>query len=152
MGKFTGLRFSKGAPMPAPSQEIDAMIAAFPGWRGEVLAKLRRIIHDTDPEITEQVKWKRPGNPAGVPVFEHKGIVCIVGVLKTSVRITFGAGSILPDPHKMFNAMLKGKSRAIDFHEGDRIDDAAVKAIIRSAVKINLSRVDAAKTRKTSSK
>ncbi len=90
--------------MPSPSEEIDAMIANTPDWRGATLAKLRKVIHDADPEITETVKWKRPSNPVGTPVFEHNGIVCIAGVLKASVRITIGDGATLPDPHKLFNA------------------------------------------------
>ncbi len=98
------------------------------------MAKLRKVIHDADPEITETMKWKRPSNPVGTPVFEHNGIVCIAGVLKASVRITIGDGATLPDPHKLFNAMLNGESRAIDFFEGEKINESAVRAIIKARV------------------
>lgn len=139
--------------MPSPSEEIDAMIANTPDWRGATLAKLRKIIHDADPEITEAAKWKRPSNPAGTPVFEHNGIVCIAGVLKERVRLTMGGGASLPDPHKLFNAMLNGKSRAIDFFEGERIDEAAVRAIVRAGVDRNLAKVKTtSKNQNTSTK
>ncbi len=126
-----------------PSEEIDAMIANTPDWRGETLAKLRKIIHEADPEIMEAAKWKRPSNPAGTPVFEHNGIVCIAGVLKERVRLTFGGGTSLPDPHKLFNAMLNGKSRAIDFYQDDKIDEGAVRAIVRAGVELNTAKVKA---------
>ncbi len=122
------------------TEQIDEMIAKTPDWRGTTLAKLRKIIHDADPEITEEVKWRRPSNPMGVAVFEHNGIVCFTGILKERVRITLVAGSNLPDPQNLFNAMLKGKSRAIDFYEGDRIDEMALKAIIRGGVEHNLAK------------
>ncbi len=114
--------------MPRQSELIDELIATTPDWRGETLARLRRIIHDADPEITEEVKWKRPSNPMGAPVWEHNGIVCIGGILKERVRLTLADGASLPDPQKLFNAMLEGKSRAIDAYEGDEINEDALKA------------------------
>jgi len=125
--------------------DIDEMIAKTRDWRGATLAKLRKIIHDADPEIAEAVKWKRPSNPMGAPVWEHNGIVGIGGILKERVRLTVVAGASLPDPQKLFNAMLKGKSRAIDVYEGDKINENALKDIIRSAVARNLARKTRAK-------
>ena len=127
--------------MPNPSEVMDELIARTIDWRGETLAKLRKIIHDADPEIIEEMKWKRPSNPIGTPTFEHNGIVCIAGILKERVRLTFGAGSTLPEPQHLFNAMLNGKSRAIDFYEGDKLDEAALKSMVRKAVEINLAKV-----------
>ncbi len=134
--------------MPSRSEEIDALIAHTPDWRGATLATLRKIIHEADPEITEEVKWKRPSNPMGAPVWEHNGIVCIGGILKERVRLTLIAGAILPDPQKLYNAMLNGKSRAIDFYEGDKANEPALKALIRAAVKHNLAKVKSTKARK----
>jgi hypothetical protein len=134
--------------VPDRSELIDDLIAGTPDWRGDTLAELRRVIHDADPEITEEVKWRRPTNPMGVAVWEHNGIVCIGGVLKERVRLTFAAGAALPDPHKLFNAMLEGKSRAIDIYEGDKLDEPALKALIRSGVEHNLAKVKPAKARK----
>jgi hypothetical protein len=132
-----------------PSELIDEIIAGTPDWRGATLARLRRIIHDADPEITEEVKWKRPSNPLGAPVFEHDGIVCIGGILKERVRLTLVEGASLPDPHKLFNAVLEGnKTRAIDFYEGDELDETALRALIRSGMEHNLAKVKPATARK----
>lgn len=126
--------------MPSRSESIDEMVAKTPGWRGEALARLREIVHEADPEIVEEVKWRRPSNPMGSAVFEHDGIVCVGVVLKERVRLSFGAGSSLPDPKKLFNAQLNGKSRAIDFSEGDEFDVDAIKAIVRAGVEANLAK------------
>ena len=134
--------------MPNPTELIDDMIAKTPDWRGATLAELRKIIHDADPEITEEVKWKRPSNPMGAPVWEHNGIVCIGAILKERVRLTLVAGASLPDPQKLFNAMPEGKSRAIDFYEGDELHETALKALIRAGVEQNLAKVKPAKARK----
>ena len=134
--------------MPNPTGLIDEIIAKNPDWRGAILAKLRRIIHEADPGITEEVKWRRPGNPMGAAVWERNGIVCIGGILKERVRLSFAAGASLPDPQKLFNAMLKGKSRAIDIYEGDKPNETALKALIRSVVEHNLIKVKPAKARK----
>jgi hypothetical protein len=120
--------------MPKRSDLIDDMIAKTPDWRGATLAKFRKIVHDADPETTEEVKWRRPGNPMGVAVWAHNGIVCFGGILKERVRLTLVAGASLPDPQKLFNAMLNGKSRAIDVYEGDKLNETALKALIRSGV------------------
>jgi len=133
--------------VPTPSELIDEMIARTPDWRGATFARLRKIVHDADPEITEEVKWRRPSNPMGAPVFEHNGIVCIAGILKERVRLTMVFGSILPDPHRLYNSMLIGKARAIDFYEGDKIDEAPLKAIIRSGVEHNLAKAKPAKAK-----
>ncbi len=119
-------------------------MAKTPDWRGATLAKLRKIIHDADPEITEEVKWRRPSNPMGAPVWEHKGIVCIGGILKERVRLTLVAGSSLPDPQKLFNAMLNGKARAIDFYKDDKTDESALKTLINAAVDHNRAKVKTA--------
>ena len=134
--------------MPNPSELIDNLIAKTPDWRGATLARLRRIIHDADPEITEEVRWRRPSNPMGAPVWEHNGIVCIGGILKERVRLTLVAGSRLPDPHKLFNAMLEGKSRAIDIYDGDKLNATALKALIRSGVEHNRAKVRPARASK----
>ena len=134
--------------MPNANDPVGEMIAKTPDWRGATLAKLRKIIHDSDPEITEEVKWRRPSNPMGVAVWEHNGIVCFGGILKERVRLTLAAGASLPDPQKLFNAMLNGKSRAIDVNEGDKLNETALKALIRSGVAHNMAKVKPAKARK----
>jgi hypothetical protein len=128
--------------MPNPSELIDELIASTADWRGPTFAMLRKIIHDADPEITEEVKWVRPANPMGTPVWEHNGIVCFVNILKGRVRLNLWEGASLPDPEKLFNAMLEGnKSRAIDFSEGDTLDETAIGALIKSGVARNLAKV-----------
>jgi len=120
--------------MPGPNRDVDAIIDATPGERGAILAKLREVIHSGDPDIVEFVKWRKPSSPLGAAVFEHDGIVCILIPLKGRVRISFVEGSSLPDPRKLFNAQLNGKSRAIDFPVGGKIDVAGVKALVRAGV------------------
>jgi hypothetical protein len=123
---------------PTPTELIDDLIANTPDWRGATLAKLRSIIHAADPEITEELKWRRPRNPTGTPVFEHDGIVCMLGLLKERVRLTLYAGASLPDPRRLFNAALAGnKLRAIDVYEGDKLDEAALRDLIRAGVEHN---------------
>jgi hypothetical protein len=135
--------------MPNPSKLIDDLIDKTSGWRGATLARLRKIIHDADPEITEDGKWRRPANPMGAAVWEHAGIVCIGGILKERVRLTLYAGASLPDPKRLFNAMLAGnKARAIDLYEGDGLDERAVKALVRAGVEHNLGRARPARARK----
>lgn len=124
-----------------PAKLIDEMIARSPDWRGAAFANLRRIIHEADPQILEEVKWKRPSNPLGAPIFEHAGIVCTGAFLKGRVRITFASGALLPDPKGLFNAALEGnRMRAIDFHEGDKVDERALKALVRAGVEHNLAK------------
>src|SRR5438270_5466930 len=124
---------------------VDELIAKTPDWRGAMLAKLRKIVHDADPEIAEDVKWKRPSNPLGSAVWTHGGMVCVGIVLKERVRLAFSAGSSLPDPKKLFNAQLLGKSRAIDISQNDKLDEPAVKAIVKAAVRRNLEKKRPAK-------
>jgi len=127
--------------MPNPSELIDDMIVKTPDWRGTTLAELRRIIRDADPEITQEVKWKRPSNPMGAPVFEHNGIVCVANILKERVRLSFPAGLSLPDPQKVLSAVSEGnKTRIIDLHEGGAVNESALKDLIRAGVERNLAK------------
>ena len=126
---------------------VDELIATALDWRGATLAKLRKIIHDADPEIAEDVKWRRPSNPLGSAVWEHDGIVCIGIILKERVRLSFVAGASLPDPKRLFNAQLLGRSRAIDVSEGEVLDQPALKALVRAGVAHNLARPRSAKER-----
>ena len=120
---------------------IDAKIASIGGWRGAMLARLRKLIREADPEIVEAVKWRKPSNPAGVPVWEHAGLVCTGETYKDKVKLTFARGASLADPKRLFNSGLDGGTRrAIDMLEGDEIDEAAFKALIHEAVAANLAR------------
>ncbi len=117
------------------SQIIDKKIAKLDDWRGETMARLRKIIHEADPEIVEELKW------LGTPVFTHNGNVVLFEAFKGKVKLTFPEGASLPDPHKLFNAGLGGnKWRAIDFLEGDKVDERALKPLIRAAVAHNASK------------
>ncbi len=129
------------------SGPVDELIAKTHDWRGAMLAKLRKIIHDADPEMAEDVKWKRPSNPLGSAVWTHDGMVCVGIILKERVRLSFSAGSILPDPKKLFNAQLLGKSRAIDVSQNEKLDERALKAIVKAAVGHNLAKTRPATTR-----
>jgi hypothetical protein len=126
----------------SPSQLIDARIAALGGWRGEMLARVRALIKEADPDVVEAVKWRKPSNAMlGVPVWEHDGIICTGETYKIAVKLTFAKGASLKDPAGLFNASLEGGTRrAIDFHEGDGIDDKAFKALIRAAVALNTAK------------
>jgi hypothetical protein len=107
-------------------------------WRGAVLARVRRIIQRADPEVVEEVKWRKPSNPAGVPVWSHDGIICTGETYKDKVKLTFAKGASLPDPAGLFNASLEGSTRrAIDIREGDKIDEKALAGLIRAAVRLN---------------
>jgi hypothetical protein len=123
------------------SQQIDDIINMPGDWRGKKLSQLRAAIRKADPAIIEEVKWKKPSRPEGVPVWSHDGNVCIADTLKNAVRLTFPKGAQMKDPKKLFNTRLDSKTvRAIDFHEDDTIDDAALKALILDAVKLNSSK------------
>jgi len=128
-----------------PAALIDARIAALGDWRGEMLARVRKLIRQADPEVVEEVKWRKPSNAMlGVPVWEHGGIICTGETYKAVVKLTFANGAALEDPSGLFNSSLEGNvRRAIDIHEGDRIDEKALKALIRAAVALNTSRAAA---------
>jgi hypothetical protein len=125
----------------SPSARIDAKLAVLGDWRGEVLAQIRRLIRETDPEVIEAVKWVKPSNPSGVPVWEHAGIVCTGEVYKAYVKLTFAQGAALEDPARLFNAGFGGGTRrAIDIREGETVDDAAFKALVKEAVALNVAK------------
>lgn len=126
---------------------VDELIAKTPDWRGATLARLREIVRNADPAMAEDVKWRRPSNPNGSALWEHHGVVCIGIILKERVRLSFVAGSSLPDPAKLFNAQLEGKSHAIDFWRDGEIDRRALTALIRSAVAHNLAKAGPARAR-----
>ena len=118
-----------------PSQLIDTRIKELGDWRGETLARVRALIKHADPEVVEEWKWR------GVPVWEHAGIICTGETYKAVVKMTFAKGASLEDPSGLFNSSLEGNTRrAIDFHEGDKIDEKALKALIRAAVALNISK------------
>ena len=122
----------------SPSQQIDAIIKQTEGWRGKKLAQLRAVIKQADPAIVEEVKWKKPSRPEGVPVWSHAGMICVADTLKNAVRLTFPQGVQLKDPKKLFNTRLDSKTvRAIDFYEDAAVDEAALKALIVDAVRVN---------------
>jgi hypothetical protein len=135
---------SSTTPSPegkSPSQQIDAIIKEAGDWRGKKLSQLRALIKQADPAVVEEVKWKKPSSPQGVPVWSHDGIVCVGDTLKNAVRLTFPKGAQLNDPNKLFNARLDSKTvRAIDFYEGDTVNAAALKALILDAVVLNTSK------------
>lgn len=123
----------------SPSELIDQTIKALGDWRGEMLAKLRTLIKQADPDVVEEVKWRKPSNSMlGVPVWEHDGMICTGETYKAAVKLTFAKGASVEDPSGLFNASLEGNlRRAIDFHQGDVIDEEAFKALIRAAVAVN---------------
>ena len=123
-----------------PARLIDAKIAALGDWRGETLARVRAMIKEADPDVIEAIKWRKPSNPAGVPVWEHAGIICTGDAFKNYVKLTFAKGALLSDPGGLFNASLKGNAmHAIDIREGEEIDAEALKALVRDAVALNAS-------------
>ena len=122
------------------SKQIDDIVRKTVGWRGQRLRQLRTIIRAADPGVIEEVKWKKPSRPEGVPVWSHDGIVCIGETLKNAVRLTFPKGAQLKDPKGLFNTRLDSKTvRAIDFHEGDAITASALKALILEGARLNRS-------------
>ena len=126
--------------MKSASAAIDAKIKELGDWRGTTLAKVRAIVHEADPEIVEEWKWQKQSSP-GTPVWSHGGIVCTGETYKNVVKMTFAKGASLKDPSRLFNSSLEGNvRRAIDIHEGDTIDEAALKDLIRAAVALNLTR------------
>src|SRR5579864_1018537 len=125
----------------SPSALIDERIKELGDWRGETLARVRALIKQADPEVVEELKWRKPSNAmSGVPVWSHAGIICTGETYKNAVKLTFAKGAALADPCSLFNSSLEGNTRrAIDFHEGDKIDEKALKALIRAAVALNTS-------------
>ena len=122
----------------SPSQLIDARIEELGDWRGKTLSGIRRLIKQADPEVVEEVKWRKPSAPAGVPVWSHDGLICTGETYKSVVKLTFAKGAQLEDPKRLFNSGLDGNARrAIDLHEGDEIDETAFEALIREAVALN---------------
>lgn len=131
------------------SRLIDNRIENLADWRGAMLARLRTVIGQADPDVVEEVKWRKPANPLGVPVWEHAGIVCTGETYKDKVKLTFAYGASLDDPSGLFNASLDGGTRrAIDFREGDQVDEGALKALVRAAVDLNMSKKAAGSSRK----
>ena len=123
----------------APASElIDARIESLTDWRGDMLKRLRALIQEADPDVVETVKWRKPSNPTGVPVWEHDGIICTGETYKDKVKLTFAFGARIDDPNGLFNSSLDGNTRrAIDFSEGDTIDEAGFKSLVREAVAFN---------------
>lgn len=123
------------------SEQIDAIIEKHGGWKADVLRRLRRLINEADPGITEEVKWKMVSRPEGLPVWSFNGIICFAEIWKDNVKLLFNKGSSLADGHKLFNARLKSATlRAIEIHEGDSIDEAGIKDLVVEAVKLNSSK------------
>src|SRR6516225_4805789 len=137
----------RSVPVGPAARLIDEKIKELGDWRGKTLAKVRRIIHEADPEIVEEWKWM------GTPIFSHGGIVCTGETYKNVVKMTFAKGAALRDPSSLFNSSLEGSvRRAIDIHEGDKVDEAALKGLIRAAVALNLMGKSKSKPRRASSK
>jgi hypothetical protein len=131
--KKPALKKAKSPPEASASQLIDARIKELGDWRGEMLARVRSLIKEADPEVVEEWKWR------GVPVWSHAGIICTGETYKSVVKMTFAKGASLKDPSGLFNSSLEGNTRrAIDLHEGDRINEKALKALIRAAVALNV--------------
>jgi hypothetical protein len=127
-----------GATATPASAPIDQRIRDLGGWRGETLARMRALILEADPEMTEECKWIKPTNPMGVPVWSHGGIVCTGEAYAKTVKLTFARGASIPDPSRLFNSSLEGNTRrAIDIHEGEQVDAAAFKALVKAAVAKN---------------
>lgn len=120
------------------AEEIDGYIADLGDWRGDRLADVRRLIHEAEPDVLEEVKWKKPSSPMGVPVWSHGGIICTGETYKDKVKLTFHRGASLDDPNRLFNASLGGNTRrAIDLFERDKLDETAFVSLIRAAVSFN---------------
>jgi hypothetical protein len=123
------------------SREVDERIAALEDWRGAALARIRWLIKQADPEVVEAIKWRKPSSPAGVPVWEHDGIICTGETYKDKVKLTFARGASLGDPAGLFNSSLEGNARrAIDIREGETLDEAAFQSLIRAAAALNAAR------------
>ena len=133
--KKSGSQKSKSSSEKSPSQLIDARIKELGDWRGQLLGLLRALVKEADPEVIEEWKWR------GVPVWSHDGLICTGETYKNIVKMTFAKGAALKDPSRLFNSSLEGNTRrAIDFHEGDKIDEEALKTLVRAAVTLNQSK------------
>ena len=133
------MKKSDSTDASAASKEIDERIAELGDWRGETLSRMRKLIKEADPDVVEEVKWRKASSP-GVPVWSHEGMICTGESYKSAVKLTFAKGASLKDPAKLFNASLEGNTRrAIDIHEGEAVDADAFKALIRAAVALNTS-------------
>ena len=141
------MNIERTVPMESANVFIDEKIKELGDWRGKTLAKVRGIIHEADPEIFEEWKWAKATSP-GVPVFSHGGIVCTGETYKNAVKMTFAKGAALKDPSGLFNSSLDGNvRRAIDIHEGDKVDEAALKDLIRAAVALNVNLTNKGKSK-----
>jgi len=128
-------------PEESASALIDAKIEGMGDWRGAALARTRRLIREADPQVVEEVKWRKPSNPGGVPTWSHSGIICTGETYRDKVKLTFAQGAALDDPNKLFNASLDaGTRRAIDIREGEEVDAEAFKALIHEAVALNVGK------------
>jgi hypothetical protein len=126
--------------MMTDSLAVDAKIASLGDWRGELLARIRKLIKEADPDVVEEVKWRKPSNPLGVPTWSHAGIICTGETYKDKVKLTFARGAALEDASGLFNSSLTGGTRrAVDLAEGKRMDEVAFRALIREAVAMNLA-------------
>jgi hypothetical protein len=135
------MKKSDSTESQSASELIDKRIAEFGDWRGDTLGRMRELIKEADPDVVEEVKWRKPSNSMlGVPVWSHDGIICTGEIYMDKVKLTFAEGAALKDPAKLFNSSLDGNARrAIDIHEGEEVDAGAFKAIIRAAVVLNTS-------------
>lgn len=135
------MKKSDSTESKSASELIDKRIAEFGDWRGDTLGRMRELIKEADPDVVEEVKWRKPSNSMlGVPVWSHDGIICTGEIYKDKVKLTFAEGAALKDPAKLFNSSLDGNARrAIDIHEGEEVDAGAFKEIIRAAVVLNTS-------------
>src|SRR5437879_10863428 len=133
------MKKSGSTEVQSASERIDQRIAELEDWRGETLSRMRKLIHETDPDVVEEWKWAKRTNP-GTPVWSHDGIICTGESYKSVVKLTFAKGASLEDPAKLFNSSLDGNTRrAIDIHEGEEVDESAFKALVRQAVALNRS-------------
>ena len=139
--KQSGSRKVESATREMGSNEVDARIKELGDWRGEMLSRIRAVVKQADPDVIEECKWKKPSNPRGVPVWSHGGMICTGETHKSVVKMTFAKGAFLDDPAGLFNSSLDGNlRRAIDLHEGDKLNEKALKALIRAAVALNASK------------
>jgi hypothetical protein len=135
------MKKSTANEVESASHLVDLRIQSLDDWRGEMLARIRALIKQADPDVVEECKWVKPSNPWGVPVWSHDGILCTGESHKSVVKMTFAKGAFLDDPAGLFNSSLEGNlRRAIDFREGDKVNETALKALIRAAVALNTSK------------